>query len=48
VRYISDRILVMNKGKIVEEGPADDIYFSPKNEYTQKLIAAIPGKQIVF
>ncbi len=48
VRYISDRILVMNKGKIVEEGLADDIYFSPKNEYTQNLIAAIPGKQPVF
>ena len=46
VRYISDRILVMNKGKIVEEGAADDVYFNPKNEYTQKLIAAIPGKKI--
>ena len=46
VRYISDRILVMNKGKIVEEGVADDVYFNPKNEYTQKLIAAIPGKKI--
>ena len=44
VHYISDRILVMNKGKIVEEGRADDIYFSPKNEYTKKLIDAIPGK----
>lgn len=46
VRYISDRIMVMNKGKIVEEGPADEIYFSPKNLYTQKLIEAIPGKKI--
>ena len=45
VRYISDRILVMNKGKIIEEGSADDIFFSPKNEYTQKLIAAIPGSR---
>ena len=44
VRYISDRILVMNKGKIVEEGPADNVYFSPENEYTKKLIDAIPGK----
>ena len=41
VRYISDRILVMSKGKIVEEGPADEVYFSPKNEYTKKLIDAI-------
>ena len=44
VRYISDRIAVMNKGKIIEEGLSDDIWFSPQNEYTQQLIAAIPGK----
>jgi len=46
VRYISDRIMVMHKGKIVEEGESDEIYFSPKNEYTKKLIDAIPGKRI--
>jgi peptide/nickel transport system ATP-binding protein len=44
VRFISDRIVVMNKGKIVEEGLSDEIWFSPQNEYTKKLIAAIPGK----
>jgi peptide/nickel transport system ATP-binding protein len=43
VHYISDRIMVMNKGKIIETGKADDVFFSPQNEYTQKLIAAIPG-----
>lgn len=48
VRYICDRILVMNKGKIVEEGPADKVYFSPENEYTKKLIGAVPGKSIAF
>ena len=48
VRYISDRILVMNKGKIVEEGAAEDVYFSPKNEYTKKLLDAIPGKSLLF
>lgn len=42
VRYISDRIMVMNKGKIEESGQADEIYFSPKSVYTQKLIASIP------
>ncbi len=42
VRYISDRILVMNKGKIEESGDADAIYFNPKSTYTQKLIASIP------
>lgn len=43
VRYISDRIMVMNKGKIIESGPADDIYNHPSEEYTRKLIASIPG-----
>lgn len=42
VRYISDRIMVMNKGKIEESGPADEIYVSPKKEYTRRLIEAIP------
>ncbi len=42
VRYISDRILVMNKGKIEESSNADDIYFNPQSEYTKKLIASIP------
>lgn len=46
VRFISDRIMVMQKGLIVEEGPADEIYFSPKMVYTQQLIASIPGKKI--
>lgn len=43
VRYISDRIMVMHKGKIIEEGPADEIYFHPQQEYTKNLIASIPG-----
>ncbi len=43
VRYISDRIMVMNKGKMEESGNADDIYFNPRREYTKKLIASIPG-----
>ena len=42
VHYISNRIMVMNKGKIVESGTADEIYYHPQNEYTQKLIASIP------
>jgi peptide/nickel transport system ATP-binding protein len=47
VRYISDRIMVMNKGSIVETGDADEVYFNPKSVYTKKLIASIP-KGIVF
>ena len=46
VRYCCDRILVMHKGKIIEEGIAEEIYESPKMEYTKKLIDAVPGKQI--
>jgi len=42
VHYISNRIMVMNKGKIEETGTADEIYFNPQKEYTQKLIASIP------
>lgn len=42
VKYMSDQVLVMNKGKIEELGDADEIYAHPKTAYTQKLIAAIP------
>lgn len=42
VRFMSDRILVMYNGKPVELGDADDIFNNPKNDYTKKLINAIP------
>lgn len=42
VRFISDRMMVMQKGKIVEQGAADQVYNHPENPYTQQLIAAIP------
>ena len=42
VKYMSDQLLVMNKGLIEEKGDADIVYRTPKTEYTQKLIAAIP------
>ena len=45
VKHISDRILVMNKGKIEEEGFPEQIFYAPKAAYTQKLIEAIPGHQ---
>jgi peptide/nickel transport system ATP-binding protein len=43
IRYISDRILVMNKGRIEEIGEAEAVYSHPKTDYTQKLIDAIPA-----
>ena len=42
VKFMSDMMAVMNAGKIVEFGPSDEIYANPQNEYTRKLIAAIP------
>ncbi len=48
VRYISDRILVMYKGKIIEQGDAEQVYHHPVNEYTRRLISSIPGKQLLF
>ena len=43
VKFISDRIAVMNAGKIIELGTAQEIYESPKNDYTRRLIESIPG-----
>lgn len=42
VRYISDRIMVMNKGKIEETGAADEVFLHPQSPYTKKLIDSIP------
>jgi len=42
VKFMSDRIMVMNKGCIEELGPADRIYDAPDREYTKQLIRAIP------
>ena len=42
VHYMADRIMVMQKGKIVEMGTAEEIFGRPKTEYTRTLIGAIP------
>jgi peptide/nickel transport system ATP-binding protein len=42
VKYMSDRMVVMQEGEIEEMGDADQIYNSPKTEYTKRLIDAIP------
>jgi len=42
VKFMSDRIMVMNRGRLEEMGPADRIYCEPQQAYTQQLIAAIP------
>ena len=43
VRFMSDRVLVMYNGKPVEYNDADELFDHPKNNYTKKLIAALPG-----
>ncbi|CAK4075623.1 ABC transporter ATP-binding protein [Vibrio sp. 16] len=40
VKALSDRVLVMQKGEVMEQGTADEIFHNPKNDYTKKLIAA--------
>jgi peptide/nickel transport system ATP-binding protein len=46
VKFMSDRMVVMNKGLIEEMGTADEIYNNPQKEYTQQLISAIPKGRI--
>ena len=43
VRYVSDRIAVMNGGKVVEEGPAAQLLADPEDPYTRKLLGAAPS-----
>lgn len=42
VQHIADRIIVMNKGKIVESGPCNEVLKNPKEEYTRYLMASVP------
>lgn len=43
VRYISDRIIVMNGGRAVEEGTAEEVFNDPKDDYTRLLLGAAPS-----
>ena len=42
VQHVAKRIIVMHRGKIVEEGPCTDVLSSPRDPYTQRLVAAVP------
>ena len=46
VKFMSDRMVVMNKGKIEEMGISDEIYNNPQQEYTKRLIGAIPKGEL--
>ncbi|MGA9432782.1 MAG: dipeptide ABC transporter ATP-binding protein [Roseobacter sp.] len=42
VRSITDRVLVMQEGRIVEEGPTEDVFTNPQHSYVKRLVAAVP------
>jgi peptide/nickel transport system ATP-binding protein len=46
VRFMSDRVVVMYNGKPVEMNDADELFEHPQNDYTKKLIAALPGRKL--
>ena len=41
---VSDSLIVMRKGEVVERGPVEEVFGDPKHEYTRQLMDAIPGK----
>jgi peptide/nickel transport system ATP-binding protein len=43
VRYVSDRIVVMKAGRVVEEGPAESVFSNPTDAYTRTLLSAAPS-----
>lgn len=45
IRYVTSRTYVMHEGSVVEHGPTEDVFASPKEAYTKRLIAAIPGQR---
>jgi oligopeptide/dipeptide ABC transporter ATP-binding protein len=45
VRHVADRVAVIYLGRIVEEGPAEDVLGAPRHPYTRALVVAMPGAQ---
>jgi peptide/nickel transport system ATP-binding protein len=46
VRYIADRVHVMQGGRIVESGDQSEIWRAPQHPYTRTLLAAVPGREV--
>jgi len=47
VRHLADRIIVLYRGRIVEEGRGEDLFAQPREAYTQQLLGAIPGRALL-
>lgn len=47
VRHFADRVAVMEKGRLVEQGPVAEVFAAPQHPYTQKLLASTPQRQVV-
>jgi oligopeptide transport system ATP-binding protein len=47
VKHIADRIIVLYQGKIVEEGTGESLFANPQEHYTQQLLSAIPGRELI-
>ena len=48
MRQIADDVVVMEKGRVVESGHADDLFAHPRETYTRELIDAVPGSRIAL
>lgn len=47
VRHLADRILVLYKGEVVEQGTGDELFENPQQDYTRKLLTSIPGRSLL-
>ncbi len=47
VRHLADRILVLYKGEVVEQGSGDDLFERPQQDYTKQLLQSIPGRALL-
>jgi ABC-type dipeptide/oligopeptide/nickel transport system ATPase component len=46
IRYLTQRVYVMKDGEFVESGPTIEVFDNPTQDYTKKLIASIPGREL--
>jgi ABC-type oligopeptide transport system ATPase subunit len=47
VRHIADRIIVLFRGEVVEEGTGKQLFEAPREDYTRRLLASIPGRGLL-